>query len=374
MWATIQKLRIGASVMPQYSGHLIEFRWRSGGNRSILRRPARRRALGRVPLHRTVHPPHPWRYDAMMVVVSLIWGINFSVTKSALDEIPVFAFAGLRFLGATLLLTGVLLWREGWRPIPAPVVRRLIGLGILGNTLYQIGFMTGLHQTTATNSSVLIAFIPVVVAVLGGLLRIETPTPAARWALLVGTVGVLLVVLGREGAGGNLSLGGDTLRGDLLTLSSVVFWALFTLGVRRVGAGLSPLQVTTVTTAAGMPGLLLLGVPDLLRLDWAAVPASAWGSLLYASFVSIVVAYFLWNRSVQVLGTNHTSLYACVTPVFAAAAAALLLGERLGPTQIAGGGLVVGSVLLSRFRRRIPAALRSRATPPGAPSPGADAG
>lgn len=293
-----------------------------------------------------------------MVLVSVIWGINFSVSKFALGAFPVFAFTGLRFLGATGLLWGVLRATEGPATVPRRQLLRLFGLGVLGNTLYQMGFMTGLSLTTATNSSVLIAFIPVLVAVLGGILGIESPTPAARWALAAGTLGVLLVVLAGNGG---VHFGGPGTRGDLLTLGSVVCWALFTLGVRQAGEGLTPLRVTTLTTAAGMPGLLLLGLPDLLTMDWFAIPLLAWGALLYASVVSIVVAYLLWNHSVRALGTNRTSLYACVTPVFAAAAAAVLLGENLRPLQVAGGVLVVASVLLSRGTsvfRRLPAGVR----------------
>lgn len=309
----------------------------------------------------TKSSPSVLRYDLAMVLVSVIWGINFSVSKYALGAFPVFAFTGLRFLGATGLLWSVLRVTEG----PATVSRRqllqLFGLGVLGNTLYQMGFMTGLSLTTATNSSVLIAFIPVLVAVLGGIMGIETPTPAARWALAAGTVGVLMVVL--AGGDGTIHFGGPGTRGDLLTLGSVVCWSLFTLGVRQAGEGLSPLRVTTLTTAAGMPGLLLLGLPDLLTMDWLAIPPLAWGALLYASAVSIVVAYLLWNHSVRALGTNRTSLYACVVPVFAAAAAALLLGENLRPLQVAGGVLVVASVLLSRGTgvvfRRVPRGIRS---------------
>lgn len=293
-----------------------------------------------------------------MVLVSVIWGINFSVSKYALSAFPVFAFTGLRFLGATALLWGVLRATEAPSPVPRRQLLRLFGLGVLGNTLYQMGFMTGLSLTTATNSSVLIAFIPVLVAVLGGILGIESPTPAARWALAAGTVGVLMVVLAGDRG---IHFGGPGTTGDLLTLGSVVCWALFTLGVRQAGEGLTPLRVTTLTTAAGMPGLLLLGLPDLLTMDWLAIPPLAWGALLYASAVSIVVAYLLWNHSVRVLGTNRTSLYGCVVPVFAAAAAALLLGESLRPLQVAGGGLVVVSVLLSRgtsLFRRLPRGIR----------------
>lgn len=288
----------------------------------------------------------PVRYDLAMLLVSLIWGINFSVTKFALGAIPVFAFAGLRFLGATTLLWLAVRLTESapGPPIPRAVLGRLFLLGVAGNTLYQMAFLFGLARTTATNSALIIAFIPVMVAVLGSLTGVELATRGVKLALGLGTLGVILVIADR----GPARLSGDTLLGDAVTLGAVVLWAGYTLGIRRSGQGISPLRLTLITTAAGTPGLLLAGLPSFLSHDWGSVPPAAWGALFYASAASIVVAYLIWNLSVQAIGTNRTSLYACVTPVFAAAGAWVVLGERFSALQLAGGVLVLASVLVAR--------------------------
>jgi drug/metabolite transporter (DMT)-like permease len=139
-----------------------------------------------------------------------------------------------------------------------------------------------------------------------------------------------------------------TLQGDLLTVLGVLCWAGYTVGLRRLPPDISPLRVTTVTTVAGTPGLVLAGLPGLTRMEWSGVPATAWAALGYATVLSLVVAYILWNRSVQAVGGTRTAIYMCVTPLVAVVAAWLLLGEHAQPLQGIGAVLIVAGVLLTR--------------------------
>jgi drug/metabolite transporter (DMT)-like permease len=161
--------------------------------------------------------------------------------------------------------------------------------------------------------------------------------------VLVATVGVVLVVAAR-GAG----FGSETLVGDLLTLGAVICWAGYTLGLRIVPPEVSPLRVTMVTTVSGAPGLLLAGAPEMLGMDWSAVGWKGWAALGYSTFLSLLVAYVIWNRSVQVVGPSRTVIYMCLTPLIAVVAAAVLLGEQPVPLQAVGAVLIIGGVLLTR--------------------------
>jgi drug/metabolite transporter (DMT)-like permease len=89
-------------------------------------------------------------------------------------------------------------------------------------------------------------------------------------------------------------------------------------------------------------------------MDWAAVGPVGWGALAYSTVLSLIVAYLIWNRSVQVVGPSRTVVYMCLTPLFAVAAAALLLGERPRPLQGIGALLIISGVVLSRLGEREP--------------------
>jgi drug/metabolite transporter (DMT)-like permease len=279
-----------------------------------------------------------------MLLVCLIWGINFSVTKLAIAQMPALPFTAIRFTLASVLLWVVLRVSEGPERLPSPAMRRLFLLGLVGNTCYQLAFILGLAHTTATNSSLIIATVPTVVAVFAGARGLERITRRMWWGIGLGTVGVGLVI-----AASPIEFSTGTLQGDLLSVLAVLCWAGYTVGLRRLPEGVSPLRVTTVTTLAGTPVLVLVGLPGLLRLDWAAVPATAWAALAYATVFSLVVAYILWNRSVQTVGGTRTAIYMCVTPLVATAAAWVMLGEHARPSQAVGAVLIIAGVLLTRW-------------------------
>jgi drug/metabolite transporter (DMT)-like permease len=278
-----------------------------------------------------------------MLLVVLIWGVNFTVTKGAFARFPPLAFTGVRFALASLLLVPLVRRLDGREPLPRPVLTRLVVLGVVGNTLYQLGFISGLDRTTASNSALILAAMPSIVALLAVALGFEPLRPKVLGGVLVATVGVVLVVAAR-GAG----FDGTTMAGDLLTLGAVICWAGYTLGLRVLPPGISPLRVTMVTTVAGAPGLVLAGLPEMLGMDWSAVGWQGWAALGYATFLSLLVAYVIWNRSVQVVGPSRTVIYMCLTPLVAVVTAAVFLGERPMPLQAVGAALIIGGVLLTR--------------------------
>ena len=281
-----------------------------------------------------------------MLLVCVIWGMNFSVTKSAFDQLAPLPFTAIRFVVSSLLLWGIIRVTEGPVKLPPGALRHLIVLGVVGNTCYQLAFMLGLARTTATNSALLLSTVPTVVAVLAGALGLERITARMRGGIGLGTLGVVLVIAVR-GVGFDRA----TFIGDLLTVLAVFCWAGYTIGLRRVPEGVSPLRVTALTTIAGTPGLLLAGLPGVLRLEWGAVGLNAWLAVGYSSVLSLVVAYLLWNRSVKAIGGARTAIYMCVTPLIAVLGAWLLLGERPHPLQGVGAVFIIAGVLMTRTEK-----------------------
>jgi drug/metabolite transporter (DMT)-like permease len=291
-------------------------------------------------------PEHRLTDDLGMLLVCLIWGLNFSITKLALEQIPPLPFTAVRFVISSLLLWLILRMVEGPVRLTPQSLKILVLLGLLGNTCYQLAFTLGLDLTAATNSALILSTVPTVVAVLAGALGLERITGRMWSGIVLGTIGVVLVIATR-GVGFRMG----TLLGDILTVVAVLCWAGYTVGLRKVQPGITPLRVTTITTIAGTPGLLLAGIPGMVRLDWGGVELKAWLGLAYAAVLSLVVAYLLWNRSVKAVGGTRTAIYMCVTPLFAVAGAWLLLGERPHPLQGVGAVLIVIGVLLTRTEK-----------------------
>jgi drug/metabolite transporter (DMT)-like permease len=280
-----------------------------------------------------------------MILVVLFWGGNYAVSKLTFREIPPLAFTAIRFAVGSFLLGALLLRAEPARAVPRRLWGRLLVLGLVGNTLYQLCFITGLSRTTATNTALILAAMPTVVTVVSGLLGHEKIPPRQYAALALATVGVVVVIAAR-----GLDLSHGDWSGDLLILGGVACWTVYTIGLRGLGGEVSALGVTTWGLLAGTPLLVLAGLPSLARLDWGAVSGKAWAGLAYSTLLSLVASYFLWSRAVQRLGASRAALYTCASPLVATLTALLLLGERPTVAHYIGGGCIIGGVLLGQWR------------------------
>ncbi len=278
-----------------------------------------------------------------MLVVALLWGANFTINKYALGFVPPVAFSAARFVLASVVFFGLVTFFNPAPRIPTGRGWALAGLGVVGNTGYQIAFMIGLVTTSAINASLIQASVPVLVAVISAWFGVERATGRLWAGLLVATAGVLLVVA-VQGAAFSLA----TARGDLLVFASAACWAAFTVGVRVVGQGQDPLRVAALTTYAGVPGLLLVSYPELRALHWAELPASVWFALVFSAVFALVLSYIIWSYAVRSIGGSRTAIYNCITPVFAAIIAWAVLGERLVLAQGVGAALVFGGVFMSQ--------------------------
>jgi len=114
--------------------------------------------------------------DLMLLFMSIIWGVNFSVVKYGTTQLPAIAFNGIRMTIAVLTLVLLMRMRGGlgmaWRD-----ARSLFVLGLFGNGLYQIMFIVNLQ--------------PVMALLVAGAALGEIPT-AAQWggtgAIIAGVV------------------------------------------------------------------------------------------------------------------------------------------------------------------------------------------
>ncbi len=284
--------------------------------------------------------------DAALVVVTLIWGINNVAVKTALREFSPLSFNALRFLAASTLTMG-LLWRvEGRIAPPGRDLALLFGIGFLGNTVYQIGFINGLALSTAGNVSFVLATMPATTALLGHLLKVDV-LPWRAWAGLGVTLsGALLIVA--SGSGGSLSLGGATARGDLMVLAGTLGWCLYTIYSKRVIDRYTPLRLTAWTMVLGTIPLIVVALPELAAQDWTRPAAIHWVSLAGSAALALVFGYVVWNWGLSRIGTARTAIYGNITPLWTGFFGWLLLGEVWAPARVGGAALILAGVAMVR--------------------------
>lgn len=289
--------------------------------------------------------------EALLLLTVTLWGVNFAVVKVGLAELPPLAFNSVRFLAAGAVLAAMAGAAGQWRRIERRHLPWLLGLGLLGNTIYQLLFVFGAAATTADNAALILATVPVWVALTGTLAGVERVAAAGWLGVALSLAGIALIVSGSD-RHAELRFGGATLEGDALVLAATVCWSLYTLVSRPLMLRYGSTTVTTFSTLAGALPLIALGLPQLWSLDRAAVSSAAWVAAVCSGVGAIALAYSMWNFGISHLGSAHTSLYSNLTPPIALVTAWLGLGETLTPQQLAGAVLaVLGVVLARRYAR-----------------------
>lgn len=281
--------------------------------------------------------------DLMMLAVACIWGANFTVVKYGTRVLAPLAFNGVRVALAALALTLIALLRR--RPWPsARDLATLLGIGMIGNGLYQVLFVEGIARTRASDAALVISAGPAFVALLGWLAGTERISPRAWVGIALSIAGIGLVVFG----GTTAAPGQSTLLGNGLVLAGSLCWAVFSVLLKPFTHRVDGVQLSATTMVGGAIALLLVASRSVGAADWSAVGLPAWGAIVYSGIAGLVVAYLFWYRGVRVLGPTRTAMYVNLQPVFALLVAWAALGERPGITQLVGAAGVMAGLLLAR--------------------------
>ena len=287
----------------------------------------------------------PIAVDLALVGMACIWGINFTVVKTALTELSPLTFNALRFAIASLLVLAALrLVERDVRPAPGDGWRFLV-LGLVGNAGYQFLFINGLDRTTSGNGSLILATIPIFVPLIGTLLRIERIGARAWIGVSLSFTGIALIVLG---SGKEVGLASEMTVGNLMVLASASLWASYTVLARPLLARYSPLKVTALAMSTGTPFIVLYAIPALRAQNWGAVSWQGWGGLAFSAVLGIALAYVVWNLGVSRVGGARTAVYNNLTPVVAALTGWLFLGETITMWVIGGAVLIFSGIYLTR--------------------------
>lgn len=265
----------------------------------------------------------------------------------------------VRFALAAVLLAALLLGRPGLRRTTDGPVRLTTGLVLTGLGLGAVGYATqaglyfaALRRMDASPLSLILYTYPLLVTVAAVLLGRDRLTPARGAALAAASAGTLLVLLGTGG------VDFDPL-GAALGFGSAATYTGYILVADTVVHRLPPvvLSALVMTGAAGtLTGhALLTGGADL------GFAPRAWLWLACIAVVSTVAAALTFFAGLRRTGPSTAAILSTFEPVVTTGLAALTLHELLTPVQLAGGLLVLSSVVVLQLRRPAPA--------PAAPQP-----
>lgn len=286
--------------------------------------------------------------DWLMLLVVLIWGINFALIKIALREIPPIPFNGIRLLLASVVLVIWLLAGEGNLAVQRRHIIKIVLLGVAGYTIYQYIFILGIHFTTVSNTAVIFGIAPISMALFSWLAKHEQIKPIAWVGIMLGFIGVYITIAGKSGG---FSFSWKNLRGDILILAAVLLWSYYTVAARPLLKIYSPLKFTALTMSIGSLLFFPFSIKELIALPYTAISFKAWFLLAFSGLMALAVSLIIWFYSVRKVGSTQTAVYGNLPPVFAVISAWLLLSESISLSLIIGGAVIFLGIVLTRMGR-----------------------
>lgn len=289
---------------------------------------------------------------ALMVVI--VWGLNFVVIKVGLHDMPPMLLAGLRFL--LVAFPALLVIRR-----PAIPFRLLAGYG-LTISFGQFAFLFSAIKfgMPAGLASLVLQAQAFFTILLGAVLFNERLHLKQLIGITLTVLGIMVLIEGSF-TGQHVALSGF-----LLTLAAAFSWGCGNIFNKKImQLPNRPDIMSLVVWSALIPVVpfflfsLLFEGPDLVLHSLRNIDTTTILSLCYLSFIATIFGYGIWGSLLGRYETWRVAPLSLLVPVFGMTSAALLLGETLGPLQLAGAVLIMAGLYINVFGLRLPVRARS---------------
>ncbi len=273
----------------------------------------------------------------VLLCVSFIWGVTFTVVKDAISHVDVFIFLFQRFLLAFVLFIPIILFLK--KEFNLLTLKYGTILGVLLFSAYA--FQTiGLKYTTASNAAFITGVNVIFVPLLNTLIFKREISLSAKIGAVVAWVGLSLLSVGPH-----LHMN----KGDVIVLLCALAVALHIIYTERVTCSHNPvllaaIQMGVIALFSGITSIFMGEGTSLMRV----IPSTLGALLLCAVFAS---AFAFWAQTYfqRFTSATRTAIIFTAEPLFGALYAHFFGGEALGGFQILGGGLIVGGMIISEL-------------------------
>ncbi len=285
----------------------------------------------------------PYKSMLLLMFLILVWGVNWPLSKFALEYTPPVLFAGIRALiGGLLLIIAALprykqlRFRQNW---PIYLLSALLSI-----VLYYGVQTIGLQYTPAGLFSAIVFLQPVLLGLFSWWWLGESMTRQKMIGLLIGFAGVATMSAG--GLTGSISP-----VGIILAIVTALTWALGTVYVKKIGHKVDSLWLTAMQITIG--GVILLAAGSGME-DWSAIvwdPSFIADTVFIAIFV-IALGWFVYFKLIHEGEASKVGSYTFLIPLVSIATSVVFLDEHVSLNLLIGLILILSSIILVNVRFR----------------------
>jgi len=290
----------------------------------------------------------PKKYLAytLLVLASLCWSGNFIVGKFAtLFEIPPLTLNTFRWISVWLILIPFT-FKEIYKNL-AYIKKNLLAIAFMGvitiSTFNSVVYFA-LNYTQVINAVLVLAIIPAVTIVLSSLMKVEKSNIFQIFGLILSIIGV-----------GSIISNGDVQRivslsfnnGDLWMLVCVLSWALYSTLLKKNKFKLSQFSLIQIMVSVGVIFLIpqyfyeqSIGLELNFNKAFFLI-------LFYVVVFPAIVAYYCWQKGVEIIGPNRATMFIQLMPLFSAVMAIIIFKEKFELYHFVGAVFIVSGIYLS---------------------------
>ncbi len=282
-----------------------------------------------------------------VIMCESIFGGRYLFTKSATNSVSAFTLLGWRFFVAFLLLTALVLTGVIKVDFKGKRIGSLLAIAFFHPVLYFTCETFGISMTSASESSTIIAAVPITTMIISALILKEKPTRVQVAGIAVTISGVAVTVLAN---GVEVSF---SAAGYVILVCAITSFSLFSAFSKKT-TQFTEMEKTFVMVCSGA---LVFGAAAFIDnaasgtvAQMLTLPFRDTGflvSILYMGTGSSVLAFFLYNKGLALIGTTRASSFVGVSTVVAVILGVLILGEPFSMPKAVGVVLVLAGVYIA---------------------------
>ncbi|MFJ5764765.1 DMT family transporter [Lysinibacillus sp. NPDC093210] len=283
-----------------------------------------------------------------MILFSCVffWASNFIIGAILIHHWEPIVISIYRLIVIVLFL-GCISWRSITH---LSVTRRdillLIVAGILGVAINHYSFYASLQHTTPITAALILACAPIVTSLLNKIIYKEYRNSIFWIGAIISLVGVSMIIT--KGAFIGISIG----KGEILSLITMLSFALFLIIVNDLSARISAAAITFYTNLIGLIVLMPFGTSIVAQKNMQ-VAFPYWLLLIASAIIIHGVSNLMWNRKMKEIGSTNASLLLNFEPAIAMILSAIILNQLPTSIQIYGSLLILLGIILCIYYKEI---------------------
>ena len=281
-----------------------------------------------------------------LVLATLCWSGNFIVGKFAtFFEIPPLTLNVFRWISVWFILLPFT-YKEIYRNLPYIKKNWLVisFMGVITISTFNSVVYFALNYTQVINAVLMLAAIPAATIVLSSLMKIEKTNIFQLFGLILSIVGIGSII-----SNGDIQkiISLNFNKGDMWMLVCVITWSLYSTLLKKNKFKLSQFTLIQLMVSVGVLFLIpqffyekSIGLKLNLNKEFLLI-------LIYVAVFPAIAAYYFWQKGIEIIGPNRSTMFIQLMPLFSAIMAIIFFKEKFESYHFAGAILILSGIYLS---------------------------